>query len=226
MMQKSNGVFTEFKANLALIEAQNAFLALKKRFDELGQEVKTLEVVNDETCEKASEMLVMIKKCEKKLDEERKKRVAIPNQFVRKVNARAKEFLNPLLKLERDLKAKIKDYKTRLELERREMEKKAEEERKRLQEQLDKEAKEKGIEPVKLPEIAMPKEKLKVSTEDGTVYERKRWTFRVINIKEVPPEFKIERVDDKKVNAAIKAGIREIAGLEIYQEAEIAIRRV
>ena len=49
MQQKSNGVFTEFKANLALIEAQNAFLALKKRFDELGKEVKALEVVNDET---------------------------------------------------------------------------------------------------------------------------------------------------------------------------------
>ena len=35
MQPNSNGVFTEFKANLALIEAQNAFLALKKRFDEL-----------------------------------------------------------------------------------------------------------------------------------------------------------------------------------------------
>jgi len=223
-MQKSNGVFTEFKANLALIEAQNAFLALKKRFDELGEEVKALEVVNDETCEKASEMLVMIKKCEKKLDEERKKRIAIPNQFVRKVNARAKEFLNPLLKLERDLKAKIRDYKIRLELERREMEKKAEEERKRLQEQLDKEAKEKGIEPVKLPEIAMPKEKLKVNTDNGTVYEKKRWTFKIVDFEKIPREYLM--VDSKRVNAAIRAGVREIPGIEIYQEVEIATRRI
>ena len=223
-MQSSNGVFTEFKANLALIEAQNAFLALKKRFDELGQEVKALEVVNDETCEKASEMLVMIKKCEKKLDEERKKRVAIPNQFVRKVNARAKEFLNPLLKLERDLKAKIRDYKIRLELERREMEKKAEEERKRLQEQLDKEAKEKGIEPVKLPEIAMPNERLKVTTKNGTVFERKDWTFKIVDFERIPREYLM--VDSKKVNAAIRAGVREIPGIEIYQEVEIATRRI
>ena len=223
-MQKNNGVFTEFKANLALIEAQNAFLALKKRFDELGEEVRALEVVDDETCEKASELLVMIKKWETKLDEERKKRVTIPNQFVRKVNARAKEFLNPLFKYERDLKAKIKDYKIRIELKRKEMEKKAEEERKRLQEQLDKEAKEKNIEPVKLPEVIMPKEKLKVSTNNGTVYEKKRWAFKIVDFEKIPREYLV--VDDKKVNAAIKAGVRNIDGLEIYQEIEIVTRRI
>jgi len=224
MQSNNNGVFTEFRANLALIEAQNAFLALKKRFDELGREVKALEVVDDETCEKASELLVMIKKWGSKLDEERKKRVAIPNQFVKKVNARAKEFLNPLSKYERDLKAKIRDYKIRIELERREMEKKAEEERKQLQEQLDKEAKEKGIEPVKLPEIAMPKEKLKVNTDNGTVYERKHWTFKIVDFEKIPREYLM--IDNKKVNAAIRAGVRNIDGLEIYQEVEIATRRV
>ncbi|OQX53959.1 MAG: hypothetical protein B5M53_06305 [Candidatus Cloacimonas sp. 4484_209] len=226
MQQNSNGVFTEFRANLALIEAQNAFLVWKKRFTQLEEEVKTLEITNEENCQKAAELLATIAKYEKRINEECEKRIAIPKTFIKKVKARANEVVKPLTNSKKIVKLKLKDYKTRLEMERREMEKKAEEERKRLQKQLDKEAKEKGIEPVKLPEVTMPKEKLKVTTEDGTVYERKRWTFRVINIKEVPPEFKIEKVDDKKVNAAIRAGVREIAGLEIYQEVEIATRRI
>jgi len=226
MKKNNNGVFTEFRANLALIEAQNAFLVWKKRFTQLEEEVKTLEITNEESCQKAAELLATIAKYEKKINEECEKRIAVPKTFIKKVKARVNEVVKPLSNSKKTIKLKLKDYKTRLELERREMEKKAEEERKRLQEQLNKEAKEKGIEPVKLPEIAMPKEKLKVSTEDGTVYERKRWTFRVINIKEVPDEFKIEKVDDKKVNAAIRAGIRKIPGIEIYQEVEIATRRI
>ena len=70
----------------------------------------------------------------------------------------------------------------------------------------------------------MPKEKLKVTTDNGTVYERKYWTFKIVNFDKIPREYLM--VDSKKVNAAIRAGIRNIDGLEIYQEVEIATRRI
>jgi len=223
-MQQNSNVFTEFRANLALIEAKNAFLVWKKRFTQLEEEVKTLEITNEESCQKAAELLATIAKYEKRINEECEKRIAIPKTFIKKVKARANEVVKPLTNSKKIVKLKLKDYKTRLELERREMEKKAEEERKRLQEQLDKEAKEKGIEPVKLPEVTMPKEKLKVSTDKGTVYERKHWAFKIVDFEKIPREYLM--VDTKKVNAAIRAGIRNIEGLEIYQEVEIATRRV
>jgi len=224
MQQNSNGVFTEFRANLALIEAKNAFLVWKKRFTQLEEKVKTLEITNEESCQKAAELLATIAKYEKKINEECEKRIAIPKTFIKKVKARANEVVKPLTNSKKIVKLKLKDYKTRLEMERREMEKKAEEERKRLQEQLDKEAKKKGIEPVKLPKIAMPKEKLKVTTDNGTVYERKHWTFKIVDFEKIPREYLM--VDTKKVNAAIRAGVRKIAGLEIYQEIEISTRRI
>ena len=223
-MQKSNGIFTEFRANLALIEAQNAFLLWKKRFTQLEEEVKTLEIVNEESCQKAAELLATISKYEKRINEECEKRIIIPKTFIKKVKARVNEVVKPLSNSKKIVKLKLKDYKTRIELKRKEMEKKAEEERKRLQEQLDKEAKEKNIEPVKLPEVIMPKEKLKVSTDNGTVYEKKHWTFKIVNFEKIPREYLI--IDKKKVNAAIRAGVRNIDGLEIYQEIEIATRRI
>jgi len=223
-MQNNNGVFTEFKANLALIEAKNAFLVWKKRFTQLEEEVKTLEIMNEESCQKAAELLATIAKYEKRINEECEKRIIIPKTFIKKVKARVNEVIKPLSNSKKTIKLKLKDYKTRLEMERREMEKKAEEERKRLQEQLNKEAQEKGIEPVKLPEVTMPKEKLKVTTDNGTVYERKYWTFKIVNFDKIPREYLM--VDSKKVNAAIRAGIRNIDGLEIYQEVEIATRRI
>jgi len=223
-MEKSNGVFTEFKANLALIEAKNAFLVWKKRFTQLEEEVKTLEIMNEESCQKAAELLATIAKYEKKINEECEKRIIVPKTFIKKVKARVNEVVKPLTNSKKIVKLKLKDYKTRLELERREMEKKAEEERKRLQEQLDKEAREKGIEPVKLPEITIPKEKLEVRTNQGLVHERKYWTFKIVDFEKIPREYLI--VDSKKVNSAIRTGTREIPGLEIYQEVEIATRRI
>ena len=125
MQQNSNGVFTEFKANLALIEAQNAFLVWKKRFTQLEEEVKTLEIVNEESCQKAAELLATIAKYEKKINEECEKRITVPKTFIKKVKARVNEVVKPLSNSKNTIKLKLKDYKTRLEIERREMEKKA-----------------------------------------------------------------------------------------------------
>lgn len=56
----------------------------------------------------------------------------------------------------------------------------------------------------------------------GSVSTQKRWTFRVKDKLEVPPVYLL--VDEKRVNQAIRDGMRDIPGLEIYQE-EIAVVR-
>lgn len=53
---------------------------------------------------------------------------------------------------------------------------------------------------------------------------RRTWTFKVLDIKLVPDQFKVVSVDEKKIKALIGAGEREIAGIEIYQELSITAR--
>jgi len=50
---------------------------------------------------------------------------------------------------------------------------------------------------------------------------RKRWTFKVVNLKKVPREYL--ELNEKVVRATISSGIREIDGLEIFQEDGLAV---
>ncbi len=54
---------------------------------------------------------------------------------------------------------------------------------------------------------------------------RRTWTFKILDISKVPEEYKIVSLDDKKVKQAIiKQEIRQIEGIEIYQEISITSR--
>jgi hypothetical protein len=51
---------------------------------------------------------------------------------------------------------------------------------------------------------------------------RKVWTYKILDLEQVPLQFMI--VNEKAVKAAIANGTREIKGLEIYQEEQLVIR--
>ena len=55
----------------------------------------------------------------------------------------------------------------------------------------------------------------------GNMQTVKRWTFEVIDFFKVPDEYK--ELNTTEVNCAIRAGIREIPGLRIYQEESLSI---
>ena len=73
-----------------------------------------------------------------------------------------------------------------------------------------------------MPEVVQPAEKAAIRSESGTASTYSRWTFCLTNIDEVPREYMM--VDVQKVNAAIRQGVREIPGLNIYEEKSIRIR--
>ncbi len=50
----------------------------------------------------------------------------------------------------------------------------------------------------------------------GQGFTKKTWTFRITNIEQVPPEYL--EVNAVAINAAIRAKVRDIPGLEIYQK--------
>ena len=58
------------------------------------------------------------------------------------------------------------------------------------------------------------------SSSDSVV--RNIWTFRVFDLSKVPVEFL--QINSVAVRDAIKSGVREINGIEIYQECSVAIK--
>lgn len=62
-----------------------------------------------------------------------------------------------------------------------------------------------------------------IPTVAGTVGERKKpWTYREVDLAKVPREYLC--LEAGAVRRAINAGVREIPGLEIYQEEGLAVR--
>ena len=51
---------------------------------------------------------------------------------------------------------------------------------------------------------------------------RNIWTFKVVDLSKVPVEF--IQINSVAVRDAIKSGVRNINGLEIYQECSVAIK--
>lgn len=58
--------------------------------------------------------------------------------------------------------------------------------------------------------------------EDGTASKKLKWTYQVENEIEIPREFLC--IDEKKVQFAIKNGLRHIPGLKIFENVEIDLR--
>lgn len=61
-----------------------------------------------------------------------------------------------------------------------------------------------------------------VQTAKGSATRKKRWVAEVTNELIVPREYLV--VDQVKLNAAVKAGVREIAGVNIHQKSELSVK--
>jgi len=138
---------------------------------------------------------------------------------VEKLRAEVVDPLNQALRSARNLYKKLSEpYENAKSSVRIMMEKyiMAEEEKKRKEyEQAVKKAK-------KNEEIIVERPATKVLTDTGTVHTRKRWVFEIENVDEVPREFLT--LDTAKVNQAISAGNRSIAGLKIYEKTDVIAR--
>lgn len=180
------------------------------------------EVKDDASNQGAVALGTQAKKLNNQIEDLRKQIVAGPNEFVKAVNSLAKAFQERLKIVENDLKKKISDRQYKLELERREKERKAREEAERLQKKLDEEAKEKGIESVKVVAPVMPAPAKVTRTETGQSHQRMEWTFEIQDEAKVPREYLA--VNEQKIRQAVKMGVREIPGVRIFEKASTVFR--
>jgi phage-related tail protein len=187
-------------------------------------DAKALTVNSDATAATATEMTGQVKRLAKQIDDRRKDIIAEPDSYVRKVNGFVKPLQDRLKALESYIKRKFAEYAYQVELERREFERKQREAAVRLQAELDEAAKAKGVEPVQVAPVAVSIRKEPTRSDSAVASSVMVMKHRVTDPALVPREYLA--VDDAAIKAAIKAGIRAIPGVEIYEEAEVRVRRI
>ena len=218
------------KTTYELTPPEKILPLIKKRFehyheeiDKLEEKANALDVVSDEAAKTATEMLVQIKGVVGQVEDKRKEAIGPADKYVRSVNAFVKPFRDRLNDVAEIPRNKLGIYQYNKELKRREEERKAKEALAEKQRQLDEEAKKKNLEPVKLPEVTVPKKPQPVRTDSGTSSVRMVWDYKVVDISQVPRDYLI--LNERGVKAAIKGGIRNIPGLEIFEKPSVATRR-
>lgn len=204
--------------------------AAKKRFQpyldivhEMVQASQELTVNNQNTAKEAVENAAEAKRLFKKIEETRKKLIAPAQNFVKGINAFAKTFTDPLGQVENQYKMKIGQYQHQVELERRKAEEAARKAQEELQARLDKEAQAAGVEAPKVTPIPIKTPTGPTRGESGAAaYSRQVWRVEVLE-----PD-KVDRMfcspDIKKLQEAVDAGIREIAGCRVYQHTITSLR--
>ena len=192
-------------------------------------EAMEYRIKDQASMEHAVAMLGEAVKFGKDLEAQRKKVVKAPNEFVKFVNSLVKKFTDSnkktgiLNEVERVLKKKITEHTVRQEMARREKERIAQEEAKALQAAIDKEAEAKGIEAVSLPPIAEAQvDTVTRSSSGASVSMARVWKAEIVDMEGV--ERKFCSPDMKKINEAVKAGLREAPGLRIYQDTVAKLR--
>jgi len=208
---------------LSLEAVKPQFAAYVAQVDRMLADAQAIEIKDDATMSFAVALGGEASKISKAIDAKRKLVTADASDYVKSVNGFAKLFTDKLDAAVRTVKGKISSYQAKVEIARREAEKRAQEEARKLQDDLNKEAEEKGVEPVQVIPPTIPEEKKIVHTETGaSAHFRTVWKAEVVDDAAVPRNFCTP--DMRKINDAVKAGVREIAGVRIWEDKQPVLR--
>lgn len=76
--------------------------------------------------------------------------------------------------------------------------------------------------PVIVPDIVMPSTTSTKRTETGTAFISRRWAWELTDAGQVPRQYL--KIDDVAINRAVRDGIRQIAGINIFEATETKFR--
>lgn len=207
----------------ALLKLDKEVTQLTGEASGLEQKANTLIVCDDVSAGEATNLLGFIATAKKKLEEKRKFFVKPLNDQVKKVNDLFKEYNAPLDNADRTLRGKVLSYRQEVQRKQREEEERlrklAEKEQKRLEKKAEKTG-QPAPPPIVIPMIEQaPKT---IQADLGSATTKTVWDFQIIDESLIPREYLI--VDERKIRAVVKAGIREIPGVRIYQTEQLAVR--
>lgn len=209
---------------LDIERAKKGLSVYDKKIKELKSKMDQFVINSAGALAACAEMVAKSANLIKVMETNRKETIADADTYVRAVNRFVKIFRDQVDAVVRTGKKKIGDYGYQKELDRRELAKKAQDEADKLQAGMDARAKKVGVAPVQMPAMVVPRKQDPVRTESGSASTRMAWTWEADHIQSdmVPREYLM--IDPKAVDAAVKAGIRKISGIRIYEKPVVSVR--
>lgn len=174
------------------------------------QEVKP--VATQEEYGQSGDVVKALKFKVKKLEDKRKEWTAPILASKKKIDDDFKEITEPLLEVIGKIENEMKIF-YRADMERKNAEQKL------LEEEATKKAQAEGKTEA---EVVVVNEKKSVDGEISKTIYQEKWTYEILDESQVPLEFL--EVSDRKVKDALKNGVREIKGLNIFDNGTIISR--
>ena len=187
--------------------SQKEIQVLESQVSPLVKQAGSYIIDSVEAVDTASVFLKQVRDTERSIEDKRLEFTAPLNQSLKAINDTFKKLKEPLEQARALLTNKILGWK-RDEAERLFKE---EERRRKIQE-----AHLKAGHEVNAPVVLeRPENKI------GNTQTRKVWTFRVKEFSKIPDVYKV--INQVAVNQSIRDGVRDIPGIEVYQEEQLAI---
>lgn len=174
--------------------------------DQTLERTMIYDVCSHWSAEEAMNIISKVKNYGKKIEDIRKRTNDPYRKMMTYNNEKCRPFLEKLERIEKILMNKIESWKCKYEEEQEELHREAE----LLKESLN------------LDVVPFVKTEAQLRSCDAISYERKTMKFEVECLGKVPLNYLA--IDEDKVEAALKAGVREIPGLKIYEEKKTIIR--
>lgn len=191
---------------------QSKLQALSTEVEQFLYEQQELSVASMQDYQSAGEVIKTVKDRIKQLEAKRITYTKPLDEVKAQLMADFKKIAKPLVEFVESTEAKMLTWY------KEEQKRKAEEQAKIDAAALE-QAKQAGVSEIVVPVVEQPKT---VKTDYATVTVKKTWKAEVVNEAEVPREYLV--VDQVKINAAVRAGTREIPGVKIYQAESLATR--
>jgi septal ring factor EnvC (AmiA/AmiB activator) len=185
---------------------------IKKDSNELQQKIESLKITTEEEYTEAGELLIAVTKRKKRMEELREEKSRPLLDQIAENRKFFKFFEEPLEAMDKLLRSGIQKY----------AQIKFEAEQKKVQEAAQKAKEEAAKNKTEAVPVEAVKPSLGVRTTGGSVTMKRRWTFEVLDLKDVPQEFL--SINDKAVNEAIRSGVREIKGVRIFETVDPTVR--
>ena len=182
------------------------------------REAKEILVQDKGSLTTAVDFLGKIATAKKEVDSRRRFFVDPLNRQVKTINDLFRDYSDPLGEADRIVRNKVLIYQAEEAKRVAEVQRKAMEEAKAQAEEASKHPTEEFI-PIPINIVEEPEKTVRAGAGSATT--RQVWTFKIVDPSKVPDEYKV--IDEKKIAAVVKAGVRNIPGVEIYPTSSLVV---